>query len=94
MRGLMMVTVAGAFALAAVGPATGQQANPCAAKNPTGQKEQNPCAAKTRAGQTVQNPCAAKTPVAKNPCAAKAPAASPGAPSALRSPAERDSERP
>jgi hypothetical protein len=95
MRGLMMVTVAGAFALAAVGPATGQQANPCAAKNPTGQKgQQQPCAAKTQAGQSVQNPCAAKSPAVKNPCAQKAPAASPGAPAVFRGQVERDSERP
>jgi hypothetical protein len=94
MRSLMMVTVAGAFALATVGPATGQPVNPCAAKNPTGQKGQQPCAAKTQGGQKPQNPCAAKTPVAKNPCVQKAPAASPGAPAVFRGQVERDSERP
>jgi hypothetical protein len=95
MRGLMMVTVPGAFALVTVGPALGQQVNPCAAKNPTGHKgQQQPDAAKTQAEQTRQNPCAAKKPVSKNPGAEKAPAASPGWPAVFRGQVERDGERP
>ncbi len=94
MRGLATITIAGILTLAAVAPTIAQQANPCAAKTPAGQKAPNPCATTTPAGQKAPNPGAPTTPAASNPRAGKAESASPGAPSALRGPVERDSERP